>query len=530
MKRLIIIINLCAFFADPSSADVRDKERWTSYLDMRYVTSITFDGATAYIATTGGVGIYDMYTQGWKDPITTSDGLPDNWVRRVAFDPTSGDIWFDTIRGVARWYPPGDLWNYGGGFARRLIRKKERPQLPSLIMDLGYFFYPEGYIRDSYSRKYSVTESIQDDWGNLWIGTWGIGTGVADLRILELKLLPFGPIENNVSAMETDGSCIWFGGASSTSGASAGISRFDKNTKGWVYFEARYIDGLNTNDVTSVAVGERYVWFGTINGLSRYDKKKDSWDTLTTFHGLSDDSVIDICLDDEYLWIGTAYGLDRLHCPSGIIEEAGPDGIKRGAVYDVEVDDESVWVGTVKGIYRYLKDDGKSTPDLIGGDSVWTRITDTYRLLDNAAVTSIVIDRGEIWLAVSALPVQTSVELGIAKGTNALELSAPSIGTGVVANGRYFILAADRDALNWRRYFPPRAASSDIKDICADDGFVWIASQSGVFRLDRRYHTWEIFTEAEGLPHRSAQVILRDGEYIWFGTERGVTRVFLGGL
>jgi len=246
----------------------------------------------------------------WEPPITTSDGLLDNRVRKVAYDPDKDELWFDTRSGVCMYKPIFQTWYLGGEFPYDLVQShKADTLLPVFFMDYGYHFLPEGYITDLYLNRYPVTDYYLDDWDDLWLGSWGLNAGIGSLRDLELHMFKFGLFDSDVNAIHLDGGVIWTGGKGFYT-ASEGITRFVQKKNIWEYFQADRINGLETNQVNSIEADSQYVWFGTESGLARYDKKKKLWITLTSFSGLRDDWISALKSDGEVLWVGTKSGLN----------------------------------------------------------------------------------------------------------------------------------------------------------------------------------------------------------------------------
>ena len=52
---------------------------------------------------------------------------------------------------------------------------------------------------------------------------------------------------------------------------------WDMEDEKWVYFESELITQLPSDRVYSIAVDENCVWFGTDEGLARYDKTENVW-------------------------------------------------------------------------------------------------------------------------------------------------------------------------------------------------------------------------------------------------------------
>jgi ligand-binding sensor domain-containing protein len=127
-----------------------------------------------------------------------------------------------------------------------------------------------------------------------------------------------GLASNWVYAIAVDGEgALWFG-------TDSGVSRFDGQT--WTTYTAE--DGLAADEITAMAVdGEGALWFGTNgsgwspmfggplgSGVSRFDPlaEGEAWTTYTSEDGLAGDSVHTIAVDGEgALWFGTSNGVSR---------------------------------------------------------------------------------------------------------------------------------------------------------------------------------------------------------------------------
>ena len=91
----------------------------------------------------------------------------------------------------------------------------------------------------------------------------------------------------------------------------------------------------------------------------------------------------------------------------------------------------------------------------------------------------------------------------------------------------YAMEVLDKATGEWRGFpayhFPLGAR---INDILADSGAVWVATERGVWKYKKREDRWRHFTTEDGLLHDSVRWMLLDGDYIWFGTARGLTRFY----
>ncbi|MCO6510604.1 MAG: hypothetical protein J5I65_07400 [Aridibacter famidurans] len=127
------------------------------------------------------------------------------------------------------------------------------------------------------------------------------------------------------------------------------------------------------------------LWVGTEKGLIRYDDEKAT--TYTTKYGLADDSVHYISRSrDGTLWVGTKNGASR-YDGNEFRSITAADGLPSGAVRDIfESGDGSLWFATYGGGLARLKD-GK-----ISG------ITRASGLPNDFVSRILPDDRGRLWL------------------------------------------------------------------------------------------------------------------------------------
>ena len=90
-----------------------------------------------------------------------------------------------------------------------------------------------------------------------------------------------------------------------------GLRRFHFASGTWTTF--KNVKGLLHNHVGEygLAVDEDYVWVGTVRGLSRYHKQKESWTPLTALPTLVGRTVRTVDTDERFVWAGTGEGMSR---------------------------------------------------------------------------------------------------------------------------------------------------------------------------------------------------------------------------
>ena len=302
---------------------------WIGYSCHRFVNAVAFGEDEVYFATTGGITRYDYYQDQWNFPWTVANGLPSNNVLTVAFNINTNTVWCATDVGVSyfeifskMWYTPltyhpddvdehvisigfsgSDVWlekqsgivvsmdgvytNYDmqiGWFGNLHVESRE---LPMFFMSHGYFFDPEGVIRDTDLREYPVTGYWFDRWGNIWIGTWGLGAAKADVRTQELSLLPYGLFHPNVSAIEQTEDTFWLGSREPDYYQSdfwreqSGITSWDTEYGEWSYSQAKYNTGFYSDQVNAISLSDERILFGTDLGLAEFIPAKKRWLAFT---------------------------------------------------------------------------------------------------------------------------------------------------------------------------------------------------------------------------------------------------------
>ncbi len=309
--------------------------------------------------------------------------------------------------------------------------------------------------------------------------------------------------------LATDDDYLWL------AAPNQGLRRFHFASGTWAVFKD--IKGLLHNHVGEygLAVDEDYVWVGTLRGLSRYDKRKESWTPLTALPTLVGRTVRTVDVDERFVWVGTDKGMSRYDKSLGTWQnyrqEGGSENIethgghwhehrrrKRDTLSDnvvssIVVDDQYVWVGTRDGANRFDKLALR-----------WDQYKTEHGLPANN-VTSVSSDGNNIWV-----------------GTN----------SGI---GKYPRTADDLNA--WITYtsgteIQPSAVSKEFAEslvtdqiwcITASKRHVWVGTRRGVSKYDIGRDIWKTITVEDGLASDEVSCIAIDGDRVWFGSDRGVT-------
>ncbi|HUI65960.1 MAG TPA: two-component regulator propeller domain-containing protein, partial [Bacteroidota bacterium] len=154
-------------------------------------------------------------------------------------------------------------------------------------------------------------------------------------------------------------------------------------------------EGLSQSTVNCIVQDrEGYVWFGTQDGLNRYDGyafltlKHDPADSTS----LSDNYVTSLCVDgDGVLWVGTRNGLDCWRPETRSFRRYSAWGDNCRAL--CEGHDHVLWVGTARGLVRINAQ--RSSAELFAPPGpVGTALSDVRSVLCDSS--------GVLWIAANA--------------------------------------------------------------------------------------------------------------------------------
>ncbi len=276
--------------------------------------------------------------------------------------------------------------------------------------------------------------------------------------------------QNTVHAIaQTSDGYIWFG-------TEEGLARFDGTH--FVVFTTRNAPGLVSDFVQQLtAASDGSLWIGTDSGLSHFvpasEKGQDgAFTSFTRFSAVPATSITALCQDHEGgLWVGTDHDLYRV--VSGHAESWGlRGGLPDRAITDITVDSGgTLWVATEKGLSRFAK--GR-----------FVTLTTRNGLPGNAVTNLAAAADGSIWAATR-------------RG-------------GIVQ-------------IRGRQVFAPKLKlpSPEIADLLSDhDGALWIAFDHN--GLARFYHgRLDLYGAARGLPSdRCSTALFEDREgSLWLGLQ-----------
>jgi ligand-binding sensor domain-containing protein len=512
---------------------------WITYSSTRYVTSIAIGFTTVYVGTTGGVMRIDMTSRAFDYALTTSNGLLDNQVTAVAYDHSTGYVWIASMTGL-QYYDPSSLWitsatlsqlglrtdtrilsigfkgntlwlhtsqGFFSGLGLRQLSPADTPPedviwfgvlaLSNLVFpriftntSIGYEFDPSAraFVNRDFTQ-FPVTHYAKDPLGNTWIGTSGAGVWFARSVSNLAEPLSFGLAMEDVSAVAFDGPTMWMGGNVRfsrvfTALENTGLTAWAQDKDSFQYFISGQRLGVRADRVTCVHLDSDQIWWGGENGLFRLDRRSGSW---------------------------VSYRISELFHPR---------------IYCLTSNGQTLYVGTESGLNyaRRVKDDF----EIFKVDVPELRNTAVFKLLWAGGKLFLATSNGifawdihhDQWLHFDAFGYP--IALGLFTNQDIGGMGAD--GTHVYFASRSGVVALDTASWNWESLpLDVDFLSSGINDVAADPINVWVATNTGVLRYIKKKKKWIYYSTKDGLPADRIHTVLPDGDYVWFGTDRGLT-------
>jgi ligand-binding sensor domain-containing protein len=200
--------------------------------------------------------------------------------------------------------------------------------------------YPD--IWTTFSNTNLVTSLALQD-GHLWLGTQGgaLDYNLVDQTFTKYTISNSGLIGNFVRSVGSDDKGnIWFG-------TDNGISRFDGNR--WTRYTTA--NGLVSNDIYALSLDSSgNVWAGSWGGgVSQYDGSK--WTNYNTDSGLASNYIYSLCIDSSgNRWFGTDAGISKFDGTKWTTFNV-TNGLASNVVSAIAVDDKgNLWLGTNAGV------------------------------------------------------------------------------------------------------------------------------------------------------------------------------------
>ena len=292
-----------------------------------------------------------------------------------------------------------------------------------------------------------------------------------------------------IQAIAVGRDCLWLG-------TEEGLIRFSKEGDRIIYTYYNQDDGLLGSDVRAVKVYDGEVWIGTADGgLSKFDGKK--FTTYGEEEGLFDPRVMALDVNEDCVWLGLTQGLSRFdkrtetfqnwELPGGFGPEVGSgsgEGAKGGRhIYadSILIDGEYIWHAAYN-LYRSDRD-----------------LTDSVRIgcevLPDSRVTSICKDNDYMYIGtikgLARLVLSSVDERPFRSRRYATREGLPSESVSALAmDGEYLWIGTDKGISRFNLRSEEIGCFEDYKgspilSLAADRKHVWIGSLNGLYQLSR---------------------------------------------
>jgi ligand-binding sensor domain-containing protein/two-component sensor histidine kinase len=402
-----------------------------------------------------------------------------------------------------------NLWigTFYGGL--NLLSKSEKSKSPS---EAKFIRFEPNKENNSISNK-TVMALIEDNSGNIWIGTFGSGLDKYNIRSGKFINFRHNPInqgslaDDDVLSLSVERSgIIWAG-----SHLGSGITKIQKNRAKFNLYTHKpdEKDGLSDNVIWSIYEDKsKVLWVGTYRGgLNRIDRSKNKFTYFqyspNDFNSISSNHIRAIT-EDRFgnLWIGTYNkGLNLIDKRTAEVKSISNDPVIKNSltsnqVQTILIDNNEYWIGTFGGGLNYYKSDVNPFNDDIKFFNFVNDPENPNSLSDNRVYKVFKDTKDNLWIGT------------FGGGLNKLD---PSTGTFKVY-----------------RYNPVDAESiADDKILCItedSDGYLWIGTfGGGLNKLDPATGKFKRFSMRDGFTTRVVYGILEDyKKNLWLSTDNGI--------
>jgi hypothetical protein len=302
--------------------------------------------------------------------------------------------------------------------------------------------------------------------------------------------------------------------------------------------------------VNAIAIQGDEIWFGTYGGgATFYDRVKKIWKAYTTKGDpmekvdngesikwknlLSYNHVSVIVPDTDRIWFGTYfYGFggggisyyQPQRNPPWKPFSTNNDRAKK--VVSMAVDGESIWVGSEKGLSRL----DKKTEG-------WKAFYSMQNGLSGNFVNAILVESDSLWMGTNGgiSRFQKSKKIwktyGQKEGLTETEMKAlVKIGERIWAGGiGGSLFEYEPGADRWKKIeSTDPLRNGGINTLLATKERVWVCRENGVSLYDLSTGQWESLSANDGLLSSAVFCGAEDKNSIWFGTDKGASRLVLG--
>ena len=477
MKKIILIVIF--LFITITSLNARNIVDIVTFADFSRVRDISVSLSHVYFVTTEGVIRYNKLEDIWEEPLTGVLGVDYRDIFRVYVDQFDKKLYARTELAAYEYDILFEEW-YNIAEIPALDNEYIHIKPPRIMFaPTGYNYTAEGSLIDQFGRKFQISDMVDDRTGTVWMGMWGYGTAVTSTGSGVIDLMPYGLIQNRVNTIFNDRGLLLIGGDNFDS-YRTGITFFDPDYNEFDYLETGVELDFPAEDINCFEADDAYYYIGTSGGLFVVERENLRVESrLTNRHGIMDDEILSLQKNGDSLFIGTAGGLNLLIGTSDSLSLIRPKLFVNTEIYDFELTDSTLWIASSNGAYQMYLKNGKLQ-----------QFQDPHLIIFNRAYT---IERfgHELFLASDG-------------GMIRLNLKNGDITPFKSISGGYRYRAL--------------AVNNRVAVLGSDNGFtLYFLNKKGI--INERE-----FTISDGLPSDRIYSLLLDGDFLWIGTDKGLSR------
>lgn len=421
----------------------------------------------------------------------------------------------------------------------------------------------------------TIEDIFQDSEGYIWLGT---NDGLNRYNGYEFKIYNYEEYQNSIShngitdITEDKYGNIWVNTVS-------GVNKINKKTEKISNYTE--INGKIKEDSTTeiIVTKDNNILVGTYEGLNIYNAKEDSFDIILE----QKDGILSSCIysiDEDIngnIWIGTELGLNKLSKDFKVLETYTSES----GIYNIFCDDENgfVWAGSdssgllkidtkTKEVKQYINniEDLNSLPanqvgaiirDIKG--NLWVGTTnglaryneknDSFDVYKNKVydknslvyndVRSIIEDReGVLWVGtysgISIFDTESSIKYYNA-GLDDGYLLSENMVHGIYEDDEGYLWVGSRTkgvniidrenntskSINMENNNVIQ--SNSINDITGYKDFIFVATDAGVLKINKKENTIQNYNLEDGLIGENVKdIFVCDKNYLWIGSTNGL--------
>ncbi len=476
-KYWIVILSALLLLPVSIAADQIIPDLILNYSDFSYVTSIAVGYHYVYYGTTNGITRYNITNDRWGQPMMINQGPGAGVIHQIKASFNDENIWVRTDLGIFEYCEVMEQWTQITEMPQVETNAAHLQAVEIYFPPWGYDYLPGGVLADEHDRRFPLTDIVDDGWGNLWMGIWGLGAARSDNAGRRIELLPYGLLQKDITSIHLDKNDLWMSGNAGDS-YRTGITKFDPKNNSFKYVETFGSFIYTADDVYDICSNEYDIFVATNNGVWVVDKEeKTIRNRLKRTSGLPDNQILTVLAVGDTLFVGTEYGLGVLNIYADSVKRITKTLLPSLTVLCLEQADNDLWIGTTEGVYRLDLQTNK-IGFLAAGE-----------ITQSGSIYDIEFAADKIWLV-------TDEELA-------------SID----------VLTADINL------YPEVNNYGGARAVAVKDTLVAVATVRGLLLIYLGENPYtQIYTTVDGLISDNIRDLIFDDEYLWLGTDSGLVR------